>query len=100
MMPIISVPGRCAASADEKCGGHTFTNGTDLSRLRCTCFQVVLMQSLYGPHSLIRSVHKRLAGRTMVTAGSSAQEAQPHVNRLAKEQSPYLLQHAHNPVRS
>lgn len=22
----------------------------------------------------------------------------PHTNRLAKEQSPYLLQHAHNPV--
>src|SRR5216683_3078535 len=26
------------------------------------------------------------------------QEHPPHTNRLAKESSPYLLQHAHNPV--
>lgn len=32
-------------------------------------------------------------------AASQAAEGQhKHTNRLAKEQSPYLLQHAHNPV--
>src|SRR5258707_1753680 len=29
---------------------------------------------------------------------SVAADAPAHVNRLAKEKSPYLLQHAHNPV--
>src|SRR5436305_11415082 len=29
---------------------------------------------------------------------ASAAEPQKHTNRLAKESSPYLLQHAHNPV--
>jgi uncharacterized protein len=29
---------------------------------------------------------------------SAATEAHPHTNRLAQEKSPYLLQHAHNPV--
>lgn len=27
-----------------------------------------------------------------------AQQQHKHTNRLAREQSPYLLQHAHNPV--
>ncbi len=36
------------------------------------------------------------AFRPMVTAGPSDHM---HTNRLAKEESPYLLQHQHNPVR-
>jgi uncharacterized protein YyaL (SSP411 family) len=32
------------------------------------------------------------------TAGTSAAENERYTNRLAKETSPYLLQHAHNPV--
>jgi hypothetical protein len=32
------------------------------------------------------------------TTAASAQMEHKHTNRLAKEQSPYLLQHAHNPV--
>lgn len=37
---------------------------------------------------------------TCAAAAEPAKEAQPpkHTNRLAKETSPYLLQHAHNPV--
>lgn len=33
------------------------------------------------------------------TAAEPPAPAPTHTNRLAKEQSPYLLQHAHNPVR-
>ncbi|XP_008789958.1 spermatogenesis-associated protein 20 [Phoenix dactylifera] len=39
-----------------------------------------------------------LAARVVAMAGSSTAAAHRHTNRLASEHSPYLLQHAHNPV--
>jgi uncharacterized protein YyaL (SSP411 family) len=33
-----------------------------------------------------------------MTEQESSQQSHPHTNRLAEETSPYLLQHAHNPV--
>lgn len=35
---------------------------------------------------------------TMASTSSSKSDHEKHVNRLAKEKSPYLLQHASNPV--
>lgn len=40
----------------------------------------------------------RMAGGG-TTDGEAGSASHKHTNRLAKEQSPYLLQHAHNPVR-
>lgn len=34
----------------------------------------------------------------MATSSSTSQQHRSHVNRLSNEKSPYLLQHAHNPV--
>ncbi|KAI8467827.1 MAG: hypothetical protein J3K34DRAFT_454440 [Monoraphidium minutum] len=46
--------------------------------------------------------HLRRSAAPMASAtaagGGSAPQPPRHTNRLAKEQSPYLLQHAHNPV--
>ncbi|KAK3407380.1 hypothetical protein EUGRSUZ_K03449 [Eucalyptus grandis] len=39
-----------------------------------------------------------MAEHTDAPASSSSQPPQRHANRLASEHSPYLLQHAHNPV--
>lgn len=42
-----------------------------------------------------------VARSSMVPKAAASQAAEgehKHTNRLAKEQSPYLLQHAHNPV--
>ncbi len=45
----------------------------------------------------------RTAARAAATSSSggdgAAMQAPKHINRLATEQSPYLRQHAHNPVR-
>src|SRR5687767_10440825 len=44
-----------------------------------------------------RTIRRRAASRTITAARPSAYD--PNMpNRLAAEQSPYLLQHAHNPV--
>jgi hypothetical protein len=61
------------------------------------CVQKVVEGRLY---------YRRALHMSIATASSSAQQSadnpahmeHQHTNRLAKEQSPYLLQHAHNPV--
>src|SRR3954471_14315642 len=54
-------------------------------------------------HGSTETNHMRVAYAVIVAAllGISfaiAADAPAHTNRLAKEKSPYLLQHAHNPV--
>ena len=39
-----------------------------------------------------------LIGGILMGAGSEADSPETHVNRLIREKSPYLLQHAHNPA--
>jgi uncharacterized protein len=55
------------------------------------------------PQLLVRIAAAGLLGSTAVTAAMDgdampAPETPTHTNRLAAEKSPYLLQHAHNPV--
>eukprot|EP00884_Botryococcus_braunii_P010010 jgi/Botrbrau1/1900/Bobra.0005s0016.2 len=49
--------------------------------------------------SFISPIHVTMAGQTDHTSGiERPQDIHAHTNRLAKEESPYLLQHQHNPV--
>ena len=48
-----------------------------------------------GPHSSLTSLILALLWPVAI---AFAAEPQKQANRLAKETSPYLLQHAHNPV--
>eukprot|EP00271_Cylindrocystis_brebissonii_P000193 TRINITY_DN10235_c0_g1_i1.p1 TRINITY_DN10235_c0_g1~~TRINITY_DN10235_c0_g1_i1.p1 ORF type:complete len:878 (+),score=197.93 TRINITY_DN10235_c0_g1_i1:302-2935(+) len=59
-----------------------------------------LLQRLFIARSLSKgtSVQKIASMATSSRHGGPAQEEPEHTNRLAQEQSPYLLQHAHNPV--
>jgi uncharacterized protein YyaL (SSP411 family) len=54
---------------------------------------------LAGPKLLFAQAPERAAEPATKPAAEAAQKpAAKHTNRLAKETSPYLLQHAHNPV--
>ncbi|GAB4840937.1 hypothetical protein Ancab_021697 [Ancistrocladus abbreviatus] len=67
------------------------------SRPHLLCAQVL---SLSSPFSTISHHPRRpifsMAARN--TSSASSQQQHGHTNRLASEHSPYLLQHAHNPV--
>jgi hypothetical protein len=44
------------------------------------------------------SIFEKAGGLFSAYAAEAAADGSKHTNRLAKEKSPYLLQHAHNPV--
>ncbi|KAK9281598.1 hypothetical protein L1049_004501 [Liquidambar formosana] len=57
--------------------------------------------SLYWPSSVIshRPIHSfKVLAMAEQTLNPSSKQTHKHTNRLAAEHSPYLLQHAHNPV--
>lgn len=63
----------------------------------------VFASPLSRPSGQIRRIASDAVKRVFVMAAFEGGERSPHAgskfsNRLAKEQSPYLLQHAHNPV--
>ncbi|KAJ4828501.1 hypothetical protein Tsubulata_012466 [Turnera subulata] len=66
------------------------------STTRNHLFQATLSPSLYWPYC----PHRRPfhSNKVMSMAETSSSGSHKHTNRLAAEHSPYLLQHAHNPV--
>ncbi len=50
----------------------------------------------HGPHGVPPAIHRTKNERTVTRHSTAAAPAS--TNRLAREKSPYLLQHAHNPV--
>ena len=65
---------------------------------------LLLRHRLTATASPTRSPLRVLAAAAGMSSSASASSSSPHggrkPNRLAAEHSPYLLQHAHNPVRS
>ncbi|XP_061611867.1 spermatogenesis-associated protein 20 isoform X2 [Phyllopteryx taeniolatus] len=72
--------------------GHTTPPG------KSSVNSVTLFRQFTHHHSATVHFH-RSSSLTMASGGEGSSSTPPqHTNRLAKERSPYLLQHAHNPV--
>lgn len=82
---------RSAMHALNRCTNRLFTKLAHVRRSD-------LLNST-APYTLLAGGRSQLSSMPSQAAASQAVEGQhKHTNRLAKEQSPYLLQHAHNPV--